>query len=462
VATVRPEWMKPRADGKTPDRWQIVDAPPISTSTRVDIERGRIDATTLDSPLGDTLRTLALVRARYGFVPGEIDDVRERMSARRRRSHYAPTAIEIAKGWHEQRMADAALRARGLEPEHDVDIAKVYASRIEHMKPEQAAALALEHLHTDASRPLLRAIGSTWPGLRDTLRKMKRATRDSIAYAPSSSRRDREDDEHWRVARMAQDVIDVLENAAAGIGNVKPGELDHEAQPGEQREDSENGHAQPGNGNLWQPLRLGSTSLVVAHRGRIGARHRPSATGSRLRSMSRALTDPERRVFSTRQRATDALLVLDLSGSMSWDTDELDAVIEAARGAVVVGYSGNPRDPKAANVWLLAQHGRRVREMPEVCGDNGVDGPALDYAVRRYRKRAGMPVVWVSDGAVTGLSSHTTQRLAADMVGRLERHRVTQVVDADAAIDLCQRLARGHRARPHIDNDLREYARTAN
>jgi hypothetical protein len=60
---------------------------------------------------------------------------------------------------------------------------------------------------------------------------------------------------------------------------------------------------------------------------------------------------------------------------------------------------------------------------------------------------------------VTGLTSHTSQRLALDMVGRLERHRVTQVVDSEAAVELCQRLARGHRARPHIDRQLRTYAR---
>ena len=170
--------------------------------------------------------------------------------------------------------------------------------------------------------------------------------------------------------------------------------------------------------------------------------------------MSRALTDPERRVFSTKQRATDALLVLDLSGSMSWSTDELDEVIEAARGAVVVGYSATDRgDDPRPNVWLLAKDGRRVRELPDVPGGNGCDGTALEYAVKRYRRRAGMPVLWVSDGQVTG-RTRSTVALAHDMVARLRRHRVTQVQNATDAIETLRAMSRGQRPQPRVGRYL--------
>jgi hypothetical protein len=144
--------------------------------------------------------------------------------------------------------------------------------------------------------------------------------------------------------------------------------------------------------------------------------------------------------------------VLDLSGSMNYTIDEIDAIIEQARGAVVVGYSAN--ESTAPNFFLLAKDGHRVETLPEVCGGNGIDGPALTYAVRKYRKTATTPVVWVSDGHVTGGRNYSKRLLAADMVKRLKLAKATQVTDIDRALALLERMAHGHRPSAAIGRQL--------
>jgi len=434
VSPVRPEWLDRRDDGATPGAWRSKDAPPIAAATRVDVEAGRIEASRLDSPLGRTLRTMSLVRARYDVV-GEWRTYAARSVGRS--SRHVETALDVAQLWRAQ-----ALTERALDGAHewDVDYAKLVASRLDQMQPIDATVAALEHLRTPGARSVLRAIGAKHPRLRDALQ----ALRDHVAGVVDRLPREPEYDADV-LAYVAREVVKLLENVPALA--EQPGPTENE-RPGGAPPPLEDGR------ELWVAARPASTRLDVAHRGKIGARRRPSSTGSKIGKMSRLLTDPDRRVFTTKQRAVDALLVLDLSGSMSWSTDELDEVIEAARGAVVVGYSATDRgDDPRPNVWLLAKDGRRVRELPDVPGGNGCDGTALEYAVKRYRRRAGMPVLWVSDGQVTG-RTRSTVALAHDMVARLRRHRVTQVQNATDAIETLRAMSRGQRPQPRVGRYL--------
>lgn len=434
VSPVRPEWLDRREDGATPGAWRSKDAPPIAAATRVDVEAGRIEASRLDSPLGRTLRTMSLVRARYDVV-GKWRTYAARQVGRS--SRHVETALDIAGLWRAQALTEQALDGAHV---WDVDYAKLVASRLDEMQPIDATIAALEHLRTPGARSVLRAIGTKHPRLRDALQTLRDHVAGIVGRRPIDPEYDAD-----VLAYVAREIVKVLEVVPTLAEQPAPTESER---PGGAPPPLEDGR------DLWVAARPASTRLDVAHRGKIGARRRPSSTGSKIGKMARLLTDPDRRVFTTKQRAVDALLVLDLSGSMSWSTDELDEVIEAARGAVVVGYSATDRgDDPRPNVWLLAKDGRRVRELPDVPGGNGCDGTALEYAVKRYRRRAGMPVLWVSDGQVTG-RTRSTLALAHDMVARLRRHRVTQVQNAAAAIETLRAMSRGQRPQPRIGRYL--------
>lgn len=434
TSPVRPEWLDRRLDGATPSSWRSKDAPPIAAATRVDLASGRVEATRLDSPLGRTLRTMALVRARYDLAGQHLEDART--SASRSSRRYAETSVDIASLWWAQRLTEQALEDAH---EWDVDYSKLVASRLEQMTPHDATVAALEHLMTPGSRSVLRAIGAKHPRLRDAMQALRSQIEQYVDRRPSYP-----DHDAAIIGYVGRQIGALLENVDTLAAAPSTPSTDDSSVPGG------DDHVIDGSGALWVRSIPGATRLDVAHRGKIGARRRPSSTGTKIGKMSRLLTDPDRRVFTTRQRAIDALLVLDLSGSMSWSTEELDEVIEAARGAVVVGYSSSDRgDDPRPNTWLLAKDGRRVRTLPDVPGGNGCDGTALEYAVNRYRRRAGMPVLWVSDGRVTGRTS-SSEALGRDMIARLRRHRVTQVDNAEAAIETLRDMARGKMPRPRV------------
>jgi len=153
----------------------------------------------------------------------------------------------------------------------------------------------------------------------------------------------------------------------------------------------------------WETLRFGLTSLTEPTTRFLGRRRRPSATGKFPRRPDRLLTDPERRVFSEIVRGEGATVIFDCSGSMGVDYDDVLNAVRQFAGARVLVYSLG--DPHAPNAWIVADRGRMVTEEDfralDLNRGNGVDGPILRWALRHRRNRK-EPVVWMSDGGVTG------------------------------------------------------------
>ncbi len=166
-------------------------------------------------------------------------------------------------------------------------------------------------------------------------------------------------------------------------------------------------------------------------------RARPATTGTTLRYPGRLLTDPRRRAFAGSARARGGVVVIDQSGSMDLGVERLAALLRRAPDALVVGYSHRPGDLGATpNVWVLAERGSVATEWP--CGNvgNGVDGPALRYALAR--RRAGEPLVWVTDGQVTDSHDHPDEALTAECAQLVRRHSIRLVRDP-AGIDAALR-----------------------
>lgn len=438
-----PEWLGRRLD-TNPEKWRGRKVAPLIGATFADPANGTIAATYSSEGIGALLRAYSLVQARYGFADLEaiaLDHCKQLES------------VEIASQWWAQEMTNRAMGTSTKDWSDGTSTA--LAKMVDDIEsPTDLARFALEHLHTAASQAIGRAIGKKHPELLKALQKLKRSTAKDLGECPRPSTdnewhppRDRSGRglvrrDEWAIADIAQSIEDFIER-------VKQGEQAGKAE-GEKK-----GNKMPdtdGDSSLWLPVIPARTNLTRPHIGKIGSKRRPTDSGRSIAYPSRAITDPHRRVFVRRQRNASALVVLDMSGSMDYTEQQLDEIIEHARGAVVVGYSAG--DYESPNFYLLAKDGHRVASIPEVCGNNGNDGTALTYAVNKYRKSASTPVVWVSDGAVTGAHDKSSGALARDMVARLERHRVTQVERMGEAISLLERMAQGHKPAPSIGREL--------
>lgn len=206
--------------------------------------------------------------------------------------------------------------------------------------------------------------------------------------------------------------------------------------------------AYPKNSDLlgdWEQLVVSKPELSINHTGKLGRRIIASDSGREIRYLNRMVSDPDKRVFSRKTRALGGVVVIDASGSMHLSEDDLDRLLKASAGATVLMYSGGYNNPNMPNVWVIARKGRMVRKLPSVPGDNAVDGPALVYA-SSLRDRGSQPLIWVSDGYVTGVNTgHTNRNLQKDIENITRRHRVIRVNDVEDAEKLMKRLQGGSR-----------------
>jgi len=158
----------------------------------------------------------------------------------------------------------------------------------------------------------------------------------------------------------------------------------------------------------WYPLIIAKPPREIAHLGRLGRRRIATNGGKNPSRIANYCGDPERRIFTRTSRGTNALVLVDCSGSMSLTPDDLAAIMAASAGATVWGYSASRHDE--TNLYLLAHNSRRVREMPHWSGGNGIDAPAAAYTHQHYRK-TGAPMIWITDGNATGLGDRTGYNL---------------------------------------------------
>lgn len=162
-----------------------------------------------------------------------------------------------------------------------------------------------------------------------------------------------------------------------------------------------------------------------------GVRSVPAAHGRRVVRPARVVTDPARRCFAGRARRGGGVVVVDQSGSMALTDDELEGLLGAAPGAFVLGYSHAPGSVGVPNAWVLADRGRVASVRSGNVG-NGVDGPALLYALGR--RRPGEQVVWVGDGQVTDSSDHADLGLAAQCANLVLRRGILMVASVEEAL----------------------------
>lgn len=193
----------------------------------------------------------------------------------------------------------------------------------------------------------------------------------------------------------------------------------------------------------WYPLFVSKPPLDLPHTGKLGRKVIYTNQGKHVKNIGRLVTDPERRIFTRKTRSLGAVVIVDCSGSMSLTDDELKAIMKASAGATVLAYSTGGMPSKTdPNAWIVARKGRQVRHMPNFPGGNGCDGPALAYGVS-LRAKTIQPVIWISDGRVTGIADRYSPDLADQCRRLCKKHGIIHVRNVKQAIAQLKKLQGG-------------------
>ena len=191
----------------------------------------------------------------------------------------------------------------------------------------------------------------------------------------------------------------------------------------------------------WGDLRVTKLPMPEATKGNLGRKRIASDTGKNPRRMHRYLTD--RKVFDRTTKGMGGVVLIDASGSMCFTHNDIREIVEAAPGCTVAMYTETMERGKP-NLWILADKGRicKASDMPVARAGNVVDLPALKWAVSK-RQRSSAPVVWVSDGAVTGVGDSAHEALNRAVGRYCSQHRITVVPNVRVAKQTLAKLRTG-------------------
>jgi hypothetical protein len=156
---------------------------------------------------------------------------------------------------------------------------------------------------------------------------------------------------------------------------------------------------------------------------------RPSGEGSVMRYIHRGPIDG--RIFRRSSSSRGGTVLIDTSGSMSLDADDLVEIVAAARGAVQVAiYSGRGDE---GELRLVARNGLRVAEgdLEPFGKGNIVDLPALEWLARQRGPR-----IWISDGKVSGIGDRSSEELRDQCDTVCSRSRIRRAAKVKEATDL--------------------------
>lgn len=192
----------------------------------------------------------------------------------------------------------------------------------------------------------------------------------------------------------------------------------------------------------WAPLFVSKPQRVLPHTGALGRRNMATDSGRSVRYVQRYLMDDDMRVFVRKSRGLGAVIVIDCSGSMRLTIGDVDKMIDASAGATVLCYSsGYTYDEDNPNAWLVAKNNSRIRELPQFPGGNGCDGPALVYAAG-LRAKSSNPIIWISDGQVTGKGDFYSPVLAREAKRICKRYNIKRIGTVDEAITYLRKQQR--------------------
>lgn len=199
------------------------------------------------------------------------------------------------------------------------------------------------------------------------------------------------------------------------------------------------GHGVP----QWAELKVRKLPLTRHAPGGLGRKRRANDMGRNPRRIQNALADPYKRIFDATKKGNGGVVLIDGSGSMSLTTEDIVKIVDSAHGATVAVYSADSANMND-NLLILAEKGKMVQTLPQRNGGNGVDGPALKWAINQ-RQHANAPVVFITDGAVHGLGQGYNDILAMDCINMVLKHKVIVRLNVAEGVKALEEIKAGRK-----------------
>jgi hypothetical protein len=201
-------------------------------------------------------------------------------------------------------------------------------------------------------------------------------------------------------------------------------------------------------GHHWDTVRISRPPRNRRAAGGIGRKRVAAPTGKNPRRIGRLLTDPQRKIFDGKVAGKGGVVVIDGSGSMRMSPQDINAITEAAPGCTVLMYASSKRNMHdgGPNLWVLAEKGVMVGEIPDRPSGNGLDAPAVRQALS-MKQRHDSPVVWITDGYCHGPGQKYSHQAGAECASLVVRNGVIVRPDVDRAVKTLREMRQGRRAK---------------
>ena len=160
---------------------------------------------------------------------------------------------------------------------------------------------------------------------------------------------------------------------------------------------------------------------------------RPRFSGA-LRYPSRALLPGgDGKAFGLKKPYRGGTLLVDLSGSMRLNLDQVRRFVIRSPAATVAVYAST-EDLQGGILAVISKRGRVIPDDSEVrevlSSGNVVDGPALLWLSQQAHPR-----LWLSDGAVTGVGDRSTSKLQRQCEEISSAHQIRRITRLDEVKD---------------------------
>lgn len=467
---VAPEWViNNRADRELVDDfqkgWGVSSTPLMRGAPFTDFGRAHMAVPMGDTEADKATRVHEMIHARVS--PARLPDkLLEQIGV----SHHAVRIAEEVRvnliGRKVGQWGDSVGDTRHLADGSESALAKSIVSR---NSWADALSLYLTAYNTDVHKKIRRALikNTTWRDQFDYIEKKLKSLGwkyNPKEYSSKSSYSSRTTPHEFVFVddksseRVSSIVPDGFLNFALPLAVMIEDWLEHPPSEGEgARKVKPRDMTQ---GDDWNELRFGLTSLTETTSKFIGRRKRPSMTGKYPSRPDRLLTDPERRIFREVAKGGNAVIVFDCSGSMEVTHQTVRHAVEKFAGATIAVYSQTTRH--GANAWVVARNGRMISanefyDLPLGSG-NGVDAPILRWAVKQKRTSKDF-VLWVSDGYVTGTNDYTSDELKRECAMLSLRHNIIGVDTYDQALYLLDNIKKtGKIPRRQLCDELERFA----
>jgi hypothetical protein len=173
----------------------------------------------------------------------------------------------------------------------------------------------------------------------------------------------------------------------------------------------------------WGTMSIVTLTMDAMARRRAPER-KPSYVGGFRNAFRALLPAMDGRAWAIRRKKMGGTILLDMSGSMSLEPEDIVKLLKTAPLAQIAGYSGSKTD---GTMYIMAKGGRYHNGIPRHPGSNVIDGPAL-----RWLSEQPKPRVWISDGQVTGTCDGMQTHLLADAIGIVSRGDIERYHTIDA------------------------------